>query len=436
MKKLADRLKGLALRAWSPALLAYGLTGAVAIASFAATFLLARMSGPTVIGQYALAVSTANLMVVFCMQGLDRIVIREVAGDLREGDDGRARATIRLLRRHTGLISLGVSAAWLVLLFATPLNDWIGGNWWAMLAVPLFVPVTTFLRLGVAAIRATNSPLKGQFAEALPTLLFPLLLLPLWYLGYAPGAGTATGLLTAMHMLAGLAALAILYPIVRRWRHDGGALPPGLRTAGLALMSTQFVQLFTDWFILVQLSSSASPADAGAFRVSMQIITIFLTIITTSEAYVAARIAGDFRVGRPDLAWQRHRRASLLMFLLAAPLLLVCLLAPRFLLEKAFGPEFGIAATALGIMAAVQILHVGRGPLGALLTMARRDDIQLKLALVAAAFGVAASFLLIPRLGLTGAAIAQGLPLVIRSGAGFVIARRLLPRTQRPPDGL
>lgn len=433
MAGIRDRLNGLFLRARSPALFAYVLTGAVAIASFAATFLLARMSGPTVIGQYALALTTANLMVVFCVQGLDRIVIREVAGDLREGDDGRARATIRLLRRHTGLISLGVSAAWLILLFTTPLNDWIGGNWWAMLAIPLFVPATTFLRIGVAAIRATNSPLKGQFAEALPTLLFPLLLLPLWVMGYAPGAGTAAGLLTGMHAVAGVAAVGILYSTIRHWQHDGAALPRGLRTAGLALMSTQFVQLFTDWFILVQLSSSASPADAGAFRVALQIITIFLTIITTSEAYVAARIAGDFRIGRPDLAWQRHRRASVLMILLAAPLLLICLLAPRFLLEKGFGPEFGIASTALAIMAAVQILHVGRGPLGALLTMARRDDIQLKLALVAAAFGVAASFFLIPRFGLTGAAIAQGLPLVIRAGAGIVIARRLLPRTPQPP---
>ncbi len=436
MAGVPERLKALALRAWSPALLAYGLTGAVALASFAATFLLARMSGPAVIGQYALAVSTANLMVVFSVQGLDRIVIREVAGDLREGENGRARATIRLLRWHTGLISLGVSAVWLILLLATPLNAWIGGNWWAMLAVPLFVPVTTFLRVGVAAIRATDAPLKGQFTEALPTLMFPLLLLPLWVMGFAPGAGTAAGLLTAMHLVAGLATAGILYSTVRHWNPYVGALPPGLRTAGFALMGTQFVQMFTDWFILVQLSSSASPADAGAFRVALQIITIFLTIITTSEAYVAARVAGDFRVGRPDLAWRRHHRASVLMLLLATPLLIVCLLAPRFLLETAFGPEFGIATTALAVMAAVQILNVGRGPLGALLTMARRDDILLKLSLVAAAAGVATSFFLIPRLGLTGAAIAQSLPFLIRSGAGIFLARRLLPRVPQPPSGV
>ncbi len=432
--RIAD-LKARARQLWTPAIFAYGLNAAVALASFAVTFVLARMSGATVIGQYALAVSTANLMVVFALQGMDRTLIREVAGDLREGNEARARAVMRHLRRHAGMISLGVSAVWLLLLLTTPLNDWIGGNRLAMLVVPLLVPITLFFRLGVAAIRATNAPLRGQLAEALPTLLFPLLLLPFWVLGLELGAGAAVSMLTGLHLVSGFAALLILAPIVRGWSREPVTLPPGLRTAGLAIMSTHFVQLFTDWFILVQLSASASPAEAGAFRVALQIITIFLTIITTSEAYVMARVAGDFRVGRPDLAWRRHRRASILMLALASPLLLLCLLAPRQLLVTAFGPEFGVAATGLAIMAAVQIVHVGRGPLGSMLSMARRDDIQLKLGLGAAMVGVAASWFLIPRFGLTGAAIAQGLPLLIRGILGTVLARRLLPRVPGPPPG-
>lgn len=429
------RLKAMVGRLWTPALLAYVLNAAVALASFAVTFVLARISGATVIGQYALAVSTANLMVVFSLQGMDRTLIREVAGDLRERQEARARAVVRHLRRHAAIISLAVSIIWLLLVEMTPLNDWIGGNRLAMLIVPLLVPITVFFRLGVAAIRATNAPLRGQLAEALPTLLFPLLLLPFWHFGLGLGAGLAVSLLTGLHLFAGLAALAILAPIVRRWPREPVILLPGLRTAGLAIMGTQFVQLFTDWFILVQLSSSASPAEAGAFRVALQIITIFLTIIATSEAYVMARVAGDFRIGRPDLAWRRHRRASLLMLALASPLLLLCLLWPRQMLELAFGPEFGIAATGLAIMAAVQIVHVGRGPLGSMLSMARRDDIQLKLGLGAAIVGVAASWFLIPRLGLTGAAIAQGLPLLIRGILGTLLARRLLPRDPVQPPG-
>lgn len=436
MAGVVERLKALALRVWSPALIAYGLSGAVAVASFAATLILARMSGPTVIGQYAVAVATANLMVVFSLQGLDRVAIREVAGDLREGDEGRARATIRLLLRHTGMLSLAASALWLLLLYTTRLNEWIGGNWWAMLAVPLLVPAIVFLRGCVASIRATNAPLRGQFAESLPTLLFPLLLFPLWLLGYAPGAGTAAGLLVVMNIVAGIAALAILRAIIRGWSHDGAPLPPGLRTAGLALMSTQFIQVFTDWFILVQLSAHASPADVGAFRVALQIITIFLTIITTSEAYVAARVAGDFRVGRADLAWRRHRRATVLMLATASPLLLACLLAPKLLLGKAFGPEFAVASTALAIMAGVQILHVGRGPIGAMFSMARRDDVQLKMTIVAGLAGGLVSLFLIPRYGLTGAALAQGVPLIIRGIVSVFFARRLLPRAPGPPSDL
>ena len=64
------RLKALALRIWSPALVAYAIAGGVAAASFLSTMILARVSGPAVIGQYALAMSTATLLASFAMLGL------------------------------------------------------------------------------------------------------------------------------------------------------------------------------------------------------------------------------------------------------------------------------------------------------------------------------------------------------------------------------
>jgi O-antigen/teichoic acid export membrane protein len=424
---MATRVTDLLQRLWSPALLAYGVTGAVAVASFASTLLLARIAGPVVIGQYALAVTTANLLVIFALQGLDRILIREVAGDLRTGDTGRARGVLRLTARRVLLVSATAALVWLLLILTTPLNGWLGGHPDAMRLVALFVAVTTIYRLAIAAVRAVGAPLAGQWVEAAPTLLLPLAFLA-WRTTALPlTAAEATALVIAFNALALAAALLFLRPKVRGWAP--AVLPgPALLLAGLPLMANMFLQLFSDWFILAQLSSSASPADAGAYRVTQQIITIFLTIMTTSEAYVGARIAGDFRIGRPDLAWGRHRRATFLMLALALPVLLVCLLAPAWLLATAFGPAFVPAATALAIMAAAQIVNIGRGPMGAMLTMAGHNRLQLNMTVAGLALGVTASFLLIPRFGLTGAAIAQVLPILTRSILGYAAGRRLIPR--------
>ncbi|MGQ5702592.1 hypothetical protein ACUJ46_11140 [Sandaracinobacteroides sp. A072] len=411
----------------SPALMAYAISGSVAVASFLSTFLLARISGAAVIGHYALAISTVNLLASLALFGLDRILIRQVAGDLREGASGQARAAIGAIAGRVGLMALAVSILWLLVLFFTGLNDWLEGDFLSMALVGAGILVVPFLRLGYSAIRANGMPVLGQFFEALPTLLLPLAFVSLWLAGEAPGEALATGLVIGFQALATLGSWLLMAPRIRAW-DEGRDIPAGLLWTGTPLMAGLFLQQLTDWVILAKISSSMDAADVGAFRVSFQVITIILTIVMTSETYVAPRIAGDVRVGRYDLVWRRHRRATALMAVLASPVVLVSLLAPGWLLETAFGPEFAVAATALAIMAVGQVVHVARGPLGAMLTMAGHDGVQLKLTILGVVVGLVASLTLIPLYGLTGAALSQALPLVVRGLGAWIMARRLIPR--------
>lgn len=422
-----DKLWATARRLWTPAFLAYGINGAVAVSSFLSTLLLARMAGPAVIGQYALAIATGNLLMVLALQGLDRILIRQVAGDLRQGHKGRARRALQLIAVRVGISAIVVAAGWTLILLFTPINVRLDGNWQAMLLVGVFVIATVVYRIGVAAIRATDSPLTGQMVEAAPTVLLPPLLGLLWLAHGKPSPGLVVAFVIGLNLVAILAAWLLLRKPVRTWGSPEDVDPRLLR-AGWPMMGNMLLQMFVDWLVLAQLSGSASPAEAGAFRVCYQIITIFLTILATTETYIAARFAGDFRIGRPDLAWQRYRKGRLLMAVLAIPVLLVCIIAPHWLLQTAFGPKFAIGATALAIMAAGQVIHIGKGPVGTMLSMSGHDHLQLVLSVIATIAGVAACFYLIPRYGLAGGAMAQVIPLLIRGIGSYIAVHRLIPR--------
>ncbi len=419
----------------SPAILAYGITGFVAVASFLSTLLLARLSGAAVIGQYALAMSTAHLLASFSVLGLDRIIIREVAGDLRTGEYANARRITRQLARAVAFTSVVVSIAYLAVLLLTPLNDRIDGDLLAMAIAAGSILVWPLQRLGRSGLRALDFPLKGQILEAFPTFFF------LGAVGIALlsrtslSAPLAVGVMVLGQALAGIIAWSLVRPIMRKWPRSDVPPDPLLLRAGLPMMGNLFLQIFSDWIILAAVSADASAAEAGAFRVAIQIVTIILTLISTTELYIAARLAGDFRAGRPDLAWKRHRRAQILMAGVAVPLVAIMILIPEQLLGIAFGPEFRIAAPALAIMAGGQLVVALRGPIGAMLSMSGNEPTQLKLTVAGLALLLLLGYLLIPMYGLTGAAMAQVGPILLRSIGGYVMAKRLIPNRPQPAHG-
>ncbi|MBS3961352.1 MAG: oligosaccharide flippase family protein, partial [Sandarakinorhabdus sp.] len=399
MPRLNDQISRALLFMRSPSILTYGIAGFVAAASFLSTLLLARLSGAEVIGQYALAMSTAHLLASFAVLGLDRIIVREVAGDLRIGEVANARRVTRHLALAVALVSITVAIAYLAFLLLTPLNIWINGDWLAMGLVTASILVWPMQRLGYSALRAMGFQLKGQMIETFPTVFFLGAVTLALFLQHHVSAPLAAGTMVFGQLLAGIIAWSLVRPIMRRWPRTDVPIDPLLLRAGFPMMGSLFLQIFSDWIILAAVSADASAAEAGAFRVAIQIVTIVLTLISTTELFIAARLAGDFRAGRPDLAWKRHRRASILMVAIAMPLVAIMVLFPAQLLGGAFGPEFVIAAPALAIMAGGQFVVALRGPIGAMLSMSGNEPAQLKLTVAGFVLLLVLAYILIPIYG-------------------------------------
>lgn len=428
MPKNLSEIGRLLHKFWSPVLIAYAISGGVAVASFLATMILARIAGAAVIGEYALAISTATLLIGFTFLGLDRILIREVAGDLRQGQEADARATFFRIFRITLGVTVTTSLLYAALVLWTPFASLIGGSRPVLILIALALPSLMLAKAGYSGLRAVGSPVLGQLAEAGKTYFFMAGILLFWLTGHAPDARTAVGLSIIANLLTAAGAWLFLAPCIHRWPGNGSAKAPGvLLAAGMPLMGSLFLQLFSDWFILARISAYAGAADTGAFRVAVQIITIVSIVAATTESYMAAFFAGDFRINRPDLAWKRHFRSTLLMLALTTPAFLILFGMPGFLLGTAFGPEFTVAATALVIMTVGQLFNVLRGPLGSLLVMAGHQNAQFALTVGGLLIAVVCAWLLIPPYGLPGAAMAQASAIIFRSVAGYAYARFRIP---------
>ncbi|MBB6229200.1 lipopolysaccharide biosynthesis protein [Polymorphobacter multimanifer] len=388
--------------------------------------MLARLVGPAVVGDQGFAVLTATLLGLIAMRGLDLVALREIAGALRQADEGAAAGVLRYARRWISVSAVGLSLLWALLSLFTPIAERLAVDAGALAVASVGIASVALSRLGLAAVRGLGRPVAGQFLEGLSSLLFVAMIAVAFWRGDVFDAQTAVVLFFTCQSLAMVAIWIIVQRATRGWAVatavDGGKLT----RAGLPMMAVQATHMFSDWLLLALIAGAASAADMGAMRVAMQIVLVLTLVVATGETYLSAKVAGDIRAGRPDLVWARHRRASLAMALALGPLVLICIVFPAPLLAFAFGPAFVVAAPALAIMAIGQATKTVTGPIGGLLNMAGHERALMAITAAGVILLLVLAFLLVPIWGLTGAATAHAASVAFRNIFTYVAARRLV----------
>lgn len=419
-------LKMVVRRLMSPALMAYVIKGVNVGTSFLATLILARIAGAAVIGHYSLAVASGTLVSMFALRGLDQILLRQISGDLREEKPGKAYGTLRVLTRSITLSSLLLMTGYTLVIGLSPVADWLATDRMVMVSAVIGIISVALLRVSLATTRAAGLPVAGQFFEGLPSIVFLFSIVVLWASNIDFTAILAVLLFFGSQIVATIINSIFLQPKVRDWRPAQAVASGPLYRAGLPIMLAVCLAQATDWLLLAGISNVDSVAEVGAFRVAVQMMMVLATIVATGETYIASFMAGDIRMGRPDLARKKYKQATLLMVAVGVIPVLLCVFIPGWILGFVFGPDFAVAGPALAIMAVGQAIALLCGPVGALLVMSGKEKLLLWQALAAFFIVAVLSIILIPRYGLTGAAIAYAVTIGFRKLMALFLALRLI----------
>jgi O-antigen/teichoic acid export membrane protein len=358
---------------------------------------------------------------------MDTLLIRSVAVY-------RARRQWPLLKGvmgFAGRVVLAVSAA-LVILAATA--GWLlvgdAGNsalrafWIALLAVP--VVALNECRQGI--LRALDRVILGQIPDLLVRPGALLLLVGLaWVLTDALTPEVGVGLAVLAYVIAFLiGAVWLLREVpaeVRTARREIDrkawllAALPMLFLAGMQVVNQQ-----TD---VLMLGSIMGTKAAGIYSVASQgagFVMFVLIAVNSALAPTLAALHAREERSRLQYVVTRAARVTLLgCFLVAATLVLLS----RVYLGL-FGEAFLSGNTALTILAAGSVLNVALIWAGVLLVMTGYERLAAKGIGLTAVLNVVLNAALIPRYGLTGAAIATATSTAIGNGLlVFLVIRRL-----------
>jgi O-antigen/teichoic acid export membrane protein len=380
------------------------------LALFGIMLLLARVLGGTDVGRYAQCFAVLSLLGLLSLSGLRAGLTRFVAVHLADDDHGAVRGTVRL-----GLVVSAVSAALVAVALAL-----LAPRLAAFLHDPALVTGLRLVALtlpasvlGDAALSATRGwrtqrayALIGQVYEPGMRLLLTVLALAA---GYGLG-GAFWALVIAAWTATGLAMVAL-----RRQMRTVPAAPPAYRPREIfgysvvswasSLSSTGLI-----WLDTLLLGAFAN-AQLGVYNVATRLVTVAIFVLPPVNAAFAPTIAYLYQQGRLPEVRRVYGAATGWVVRLSMPAFVALLILPDDLLSV-FGRAFTTGAVVTVVLAAGQLVNAATGPCGTLLNMSGKVTLNMLDNVAVLLLNLLLNLVLIPRYGITGAAVAWSVSLV------------------------
>lgn len=388
-------------------LLAFVLKVIGAGLAFAFNVAIARLLGAEGAGLFFLALSVTAIGSVIGRIGLDNTLLRFIATHAAKGETSQVKGVYALGMRIAVIASgtLALSGFWLA--------PWMSAEVFQKpeLAEPLRWMCLAILPFAILNLQAES--LKGlkHIREALliQSIGVPLLgLLLIWPLATFGGVeGVTWTYLAATIMIAlmgvwawqrttaGFTAPAAPYPSANLW----ASCKPLFITS---LMN----QAVLPWAPFLLLGIWVDSQDVGIFGAASRVAMLVSIMLMTINNVLAPKFAELYAKGEMAIMGQTARRAALIITLLTSPIFFILVFGGKWVMLL-FGPEFIEGTLALAILAMGQFVNTLTGSVNHFLIVTGNEVIVRNITLFATFWLVTISIILIPLLGIIGAAIAS-----------------------------
>jgi O-antigen/teichoic acid export membrane protein len=203
--------------------------------------------------------------------------------------------------------------------------------------------------------------------------------------------------------------------------HDQSAW---VRVAVPLLLIDSFVALIT-YADIVMVGIFLTPSDVAHYFAATRLAIVVSFFLTSVGSLAGPNLAALYAQGKTRDMQELLAGVTPWMTLPAAGVTLLLVVAGWPLL-RLFGAGFETAYVTLVVLAAGNLVASANGPAGLVLNMTGHQDSCGKTYAVAAVANIVLNALLIPRLGIAGAALATTLTIIVTSGVLVFLVRRHL----------
>jgi O-antigen/teichoic acid export membrane protein len=286
-----------------------------------------------------------------------------------------------------------------------------------------FLPIAAVSKVVLSATRAYGTMLPFVAVEYFGKgAVRPVLAIFVVALGFG---SLAMALSWALPLAAGLVAGAIwLVAVIRRAsRTRAAAHEPHTPVRDLAFEFWRFTAfrgvaaifaIAILWLQVVLVGALASAREAGVYGAASRFVTAGSFALQALFLVMGPQMSALLSRGQRDRAQEVYQAATAWLTAVSFPIFLTMAVFAPFLL-RIFGPDFVSGQTALEILALAMLVNVGTGTVTVILLMSGKSSWNLANTASAAVVNVGLNVILIPRLGMTGAAIAWAAAICVQN---------------------
>jgi O-antigen/teichoic acid export membrane protein len=418
----------------SGAILARGAIGSFVVKilgaaiAFGLHILLARLLGVTQYGIYIYALTWINILVVASLLGLNTSLVRFIASYKAQERWGLLRGIIRRSTQFGVVFSLVISGIGVIVVLT--LRNRIGQDEAATFGVALILlPVLVLVRLREASLRALKRVARSElpFRIIRPLLLAAVVSGLYLYLRQSLQATQAmTGNLIAVFvaLLIGTVWLFKELPQQVRDAQPVYAEKEWLRVS-LPLLLIDGMLVVLKQTDIIMLGAIRGPDEAGIYSAASRISNLVVFALAAINAILAPMISELYITGKIKELQRIVTLAAQAIFVFTMMFSIILAGFGKFALSL-FGAEFVVTYVPLLILLSGQIVNALAGSVGLIMIMTGHQNQAGAIVAVSAAVNVILNALLIPLIGLVGAAISTTFTMVLWNIAMLVYVQRRL----------
>ncbi|MFB3902807.1 MAG: oligosaccharide flippase family protein [Acidobacteriota bacterium] len=369
------------------------------------TVFAANLAGPLSFGYYSLALSAVALLVGALNLGLNRTVVRFVAIYHSAQNREKLKGTIWFVGSF--LLSLGVLFGVAASYAAEPIAQFYFGTG-SMRNLVTFcawiIPICMMMNFGFDVLRGIGC---AEYRTYFENILQKVLRLPILFAGFGPDA--LTTLIGAELASYGAALVLTMKQIHRRFgsvlSQAGASIPAkDILSFSLPLVPASILTAFGGQSEVLILGWLGFVLEAGALSIAVRSTSfgsVILAAFNSNLAPLISQLSEERRVDELRAVFRRTTIWQLRMILGWSGLLIV--LSTDLL--SLFGPAYPACTNALVILSLKQVADTILGPVGLVITMSGFAGLSLLNNLLYFVLSIVLDVVLIPPLGVTGAAI-------------------------------
>jgi O-antigen/teichoic acid export membrane protein len=421
-------------------------SGAGQLFAFLMTVVVTRGLGARGAGAFFEAVGLFTILSNSVRLGADTGLVRGVSARQALGATHELRRLVRVALGPVLLVGILVAAAtWalgplLARVFLHGVAPDEGTDAIRLLAI--FLPLVAVTIVALSGTRGFGTMLPYAAIENFGK---PLARLVLVALVVAIGLGSVAALVAwAVPIAAGfVAALWVLLHLVRRAEaraaepgqpSQAGPAEPAPGTRQLAAQFWRFAaprglagifQVTVLWLDVLLVGALRSTSEAGVYAAASKLAMVGTLATEAVRIAIAPQISGLLARGEQARAEGLYQVATWWIMTLCWPLYLGLVVFGPVVL-RIFGAEFVAGGTALLILSLAMLVDLSTGNVTVMLLMGGKSSWNLLNALGALVLNVGLNLLLVPRVGIAGAALAWAASIVFENLAAIIELRILL----------